>query len=135
MTGVLKVLLWIYGILLVVGGLSLIFVPEWLGENAFNIENITGITMFFAPLLGAIYIAAGIWLAAAGRQPLQNISWLKFVILKTGLSTGVMFYVIMREYMDFSATTTGLLIYEIVFCLVFLIFYPWKVKNRKPEAT
>ena len=126
MTGVLKVLLWIYGVVLVIGGLGLIFTPEWLAENAFGFENVTNVGIFVAALLGAIYVSAGVWLFAAGRDPLRHISWVKFTILKIALSLAVIAYALIKDYVEINAMVIVLMVYDFVWGVALLIFYPWR---------
>lgn len=129
MSGVLKVLLWAYGIILVVLGLLGIFFPDWMSESLFGVDNITGFVKSIMGMLGAVYIAAGIWLAMAGRNPLQDISWVKFVILKIFLSVVVVVYAFIRSFIEPSAVSITFLVIDFIWGLAFLVAYPWRMSR------
>jgi hypothetical protein len=125
MAGVFKVLLWAYGIMLIVLGLAGILFPDWLAETFFTVGDITGFSKFAVGLLGAIYIAAGVWLAAAGREPLQDISWVKFVILKIALSVVFVIYALVQSLVEANAMNITFLVVDFIWGLAFIIAYPW----------
>jgi hypothetical protein len=129
MAGVLKVLLWAYGIMLIVFGLLGIFFPDWMSGSLFGVDNITGFVKLTMGMLGAVYIAAGVWLAAAGRDPLKDISWVKFVILKIALSVVLFVYSLVQSYIEVSAVNIIFLIVDFIWGLAFLIAYPWRTKR------
>ena len=134
MTGVLKVLLWIYGVVLVAIGLGNIIAPDWMAETAFGIDNLTNDGLFMSAMLGAIYIAAGFFIAAAGRDPLRYISWVKFAVLKIGISVVIVIYALIQEYIEPSGMVITMLAVDFAFGLAFLIFYPWKLRKNLPEV-
>ena len=129
MVGVLKVLLWAYGILLIILGLTGIFFPDWLSDSLFAVTDISSFTKLTIGMLGAIYLAAGVWLAAAGRDPLKDISWIKFVILKIALSVVFVVYALTRSYVEINAVNISFLVVDFIWGLAFLIAYPWR-KSR-----
>ncbi len=129
MAGVLKVLLWAYGILLIILGLTGIFFPDWLSNSLFAVADISGFTKLTIGMLGAVYLAAGVWLAAAGRDPLKDISWIKFVILKIALSVVFVVYALTRSYVEINAMNITFLVVDFIWGLAFLIAYPWR-KSR-----
>ncbi len=129
MFGVLKVLLWAYGILLIILGLAGIFFPDWLSDSLFDVADISSFTKLTIGMLGAVYLAAGVWLAAAGRDPLKDISWIKFVILKIALSVVFVVYALTRSYVEINAVNISFLVVDFIWGLAFLIAYPWR-KSR-----
>ncbi len=130
MTGILKVLLWVYGIILIVVGLGSIVIPDWMAETFFGVENLTNGGLFFGAMLGSMFIPVGIWLATAGRDPIRNITWVKFVVLKIGIWLVVELYTLIEGYIEPNAMVITLLIVDFIFGLAFLIFYPWKSKKQ-----
>ncbi len=136
MTGVLKVLLWIYGIGLILMGLCCIITPDWIFEtlSLSGILNLSNNALLIGAELGIVYIAAGVWIAAAGRDPLRHLTWIKFAILKSALSIVALIYVFIQEYVDSFSSVMIPVIFDAVFMIAFLIFYPWKTKNTKSKV-
>lgn len=134
MTGVLKALLWIYGIILIVVGVGCVITPDWMAETFYGVENLPNGGLFFAAMLGSLFIPVGIWLATAGRDPIKNITWVKFVILKIGIWLVVEIYTLIKGYIEPDAMVITLLIVDFIFGLAFLIFYPWKARKNNPET-
>jgi hypothetical protein len=134
MTGALKALLWIYGIILIVVGVGCVITPDWMAETFYGVENLPNGGFFFAAMLGSLFIPVGIWLATAGRDPIKNITWVKFVILKIGIWLVVEIYTLIKGYIEPDAMVITLLIVDFIFGLAFLIFYPWKARKNNPET-
>jgi hypothetical protein len=132
MTGVLKVLLRVYGIILIVVGLGCIIFPDWMSETFYGIEDLTNGGLFFAAMLGSVFIPVGVWLAAAGRDPTKYITWVKFAILKIGIWLIVEAYTLIKSYVEPNAMVITLLIVDFIFGLAFLVFYPWKERGNSP---
>jgi hypothetical protein len=135
MTGVLKALLWIYGIILIVVGVGCVVIPDWMAETFYGIEDLPNGGLFFAAMMGSLFIPVGIWLAAAGRDPIRNITWVKFAILKIGIWLVVEIYTLIKGYIEPNAMVITLLIVDFIFGLAFLIFYPWKANNNRKEVS
>jgi hypothetical protein len=129
MAGVLKVLLWAYGIMLIILGLSGIFFPDWIAESFFSVDDISNFGQLTMGMLGAIYIASGIWLAMAGRDPLKDISWVKFVILKIALTVVFVIYALIQSYVEANAMNITFLVVDFIWGLAFLIAYPWRTSR------
>ena len=128
----LKIVMIVCGVLVVLSGLALIFMPDQmpeyavLGENADQVKWIVG-------LLGAIWVAAGAWLIVASRDPIRNINWVKFAItwfiigFLTGMSS------IIQGNVEFRQVTVSTL-FDGIFAVAFLAPYPWRaVKQQKPK--
>ena len=124
MVKALKVLLYIYGIILVLSGLALIFMPDQMAAS-WGVSGITNFAKFCGAGLGAIYLAAGIWVLVATRDPLRHINWVKFVITKGALSIVVGVYAIIVGYIELQPSL-WILIVDAVLIILFLVFYPWR---------
>jgi hypothetical protein len=124
MVKALKVVLIIYGVILILAGLADIIIPDQVAEG-YGIGEIPGYAKWMAAGMGAIFIAAGVWVIAAGRDPLRHIYWVKFVITKSILAVVVTVYSIAQGYVDFSQVG-GLIILDAVFAVAFLALYPWR---------
>ena len=70
-----------YGVVLILVGLGVIIVPDKIAE-LWRLGEIADYSKFLLANAGAIYVAAGVGVVAAGRDPLQHISWVKFAITK-----------------------------------------------------
>ena len=101
MVKALRVLMYIYGAILILVGLSLLFLPEQMAAM-YGTSNISSFAKFTAAGLGSIYLAAGVWIAAAGRDPLRDIRWVKSVITKGALSIVAGAYTIVMGYVKFN---------------------------------
>ena len=91
----------VYGVLLILVGLGVLILPDKMAE-LWRLGEIAGYSKFFLAVAGAIYIAAGVWVAAAGRDPLRHICWVKFAITKCILTVVVNLYAIAQGYVVFS---------------------------------
>ncbi len=121
----LKVLLIVVGAIHILFGLSFIIIPEQWAVMA-GVRELINYARWLLALLGASFIAAGVYVMVAGRDPLQHINWVKFVILKSALVVVVGAYLIIRGYVEFSQVGP-VIILDAVFAVAFLIFYPWRV--------
>ena len=75
----LKIAMIVYGVVLILLGLALLILPDKMAE-LWRLGQIADYAKFLTAGAGAIYVAAGVWVVAAGRDPLQHISWVKFSI-------------------------------------------------------
>ena len=120
----LKVVMYIYGAILVLVGLGLIFIPDQMAAM-WGVSGISDFARFTGGAMGAVYLAAGIWVLAAGRDPLRHINWVKFVITKGTLSIVVSIYAIIVGYIE-SGPSLPILIVDAVLIILLLVFYPWR---------
>lgn len=134
MTGVLRVLLWIYGIILIVVGLGCIISPDWMAEIFYGVENLPNGGLFFVVMLGSVFVPIGVWLAAAGRDPVKFITWVKFVILKIGIWIVVEVFTLIKGYIEPDAMVITLLVVDFIFGLAFLVFYPWRAARESKQG-
>ncbi len=130
MTKTLKGILVAYGVVLILTGLAGVIAPEQMAKMWNHIEVI-GYAKWFMAALGAIYIAAGVWLVVAGRDTQPQMNWVKFAITQILLSLAVSIYAILNEFIGFNVAMGLVLGVEAVFAVLFLIFYPWGSRQRK----
>jgi len=122
MNKALKVITVILGIILIAEGVLDIVIPEQrlsmmgTGENA-------GYVMAYMTLLGATWVAAGIWVVAAGRDPLRHINWMKFVITLPLLLALALTCSIIKRYVTFDQVAIDLVV-DIGFAVVLFVLYP-----------
>jgi hypothetical protein len=120
----LKVVMIIYGVILVLVGLLLIFLPDQ-AADMWGVSDITDFAKFTGLGLGAVYLAAGVWVVVAGRDPLQHINWVKFVITKGALSIVASVYAIIMDYIP-ASPFMWMLVVDAVLIALLLVFYPWR---------
>ena len=107
----LKLLLWVMGVLLVVGSAA-----SFVGDAVFNFGSAAGVT---APVAG---IAFGVGLMIAGFDPIANVSWVRALVL----------YAILEiVYQIFTQVTIGrfdivAFIIGILVAVLVLVLYPNK---------
>ena len=124
MVKALKVVMIVYGLIILLIGLANIVIPDQVAKM-YGIEEIPAYVKWLAAVMGAVFIAAGVWVIAAGRDPLRHIYWVKFVITKSVLSVVVTVYSILVGYVDFSQVG-GVIILDGIFAVAFLALYPWR---------
>ena len=124
----LKVTMIVWGIIGILFGLAYIFIPTQLGD-IFGYEK--GPEHVYAMLasLGGCFIAVSVFIITAARDPLQNISWVKFAILFSLIGLVMELYSVIRGYVDFAQAGMGIILYAI-FAAAFLVFYPWRAASR-----
>jgi hypothetical protein len=120
----LKVLLIIAGVLHILVGLAVIIIPDqWAAIG--GIAEITVYERWLLALLGSIFIPIGVFITVASRDPFRQISWVKFVILKSALTIIVGVYLIIQGFVSFSQVGP-VIILDVIFGLTFLALYPWR---------
>lgn len=127
MTKALKVTMIVYGIIGILYGLMSIFLLEQMAEW-FNSPAPSDFEKYMGAALGLANIAAAVFLIIASRDPIKNISWVKFAIVWALFWIVGIVYALARGYVDFSQEGIALIIH-IVFAALFLIFFPWKAKQ------
>jgi hypothetical protein len=129
----LKVLLFLYGLIFVVDGLFFIFLQNQTADFL-KMDRFSDTTSFFVMQLGAVYIAIGVWLIIAGRNPLKHLHWIKFIFTMLPIGIAAIIYAYVKDYIGLGVLgpMTALDVI-IVICLV--ILYPRsgvKGKENKP---
>ncbi len=120
----LKVVMIIWGALVVLSGLALIVIPDQMREYAI-VGEYAGHVKWIIGLLGAVWIAAGVWVIVASRDPLQHINWIKFIITMSIIGVIAGIYSIIQGYVEFSQVAVSTL-FDAISAIVFLILYPWR---------
>lgn len=133
MNKALKVITVTLGIILVTEGLLDIAIPEQrlglmgTGENASYV-------MAYMTILGATWVAAGIWVVAAGRSPLRHIGSMKFVIALPLLLAFALTYSTIKGYVAFEQVAIDLVV-DIAFALVLFVLYPRRAAGNSQKIT
>lgn len=123
----LRVVLIVFALIGILAGLVNIVMPVQVAEM-YGFDGIADHTRWIMALGGASFIAAGIWVIAASRDPIRHIYWVKFEITKALLFVVVTAYAIMRDYVTFGQVGAMLVLFA-VFAVLLLVFYPWRVKE------
>ena len=123
MTRSLKVMLFIYGVIVILMGLVDIFMPDLLMQM-YGFGEVAGIANYFGEIISAIFMAIGVWTIVAARDPLRYIIWLKFVITMSLFAITFSVHSMLVGYVDFSQISTPI-IFHGFFAVVFLVLYPW----------
>ena len=124
MTKALKVVMIVFGVVLILMGLINIILPEqWAGMHGMG--GGPSYVKWMSTLSAVFVILVGFWVIVAGRDPLRHIDWVKFVIMFCILAVVADIYSIIRGYVDFSQIP-GYVITDGVFAVVFLALYPWR---------
>ncbi len=120
----LKVTMIVWGIIGILYGLAYVFIPNQYGDM-FGFEKTPEYVLGLIASLGGCFIAVAVFIIAAARDPLRNISWVKFAILFSVLNLVTESYSVIRGYVDFAQAGMGIILYAI-FAAAFLVFYPWR---------
>jgi len=120
----LKVTMIVWGVIGILFGLAYIFIPTQLGEM-FGFEKGPAHGYAMLASLGGSFIAVSVFVIAAARDPLRNISWVKFAILYSLVGLVMELYSVIRGYVDFAQAGMGIILWAI-FAAAFLVFYPWR---------
>lgn len=119
----LKVALILYGAIHIVQGIILLVAPERMTELA-DFEAL-GSSEYFLAIIGGAFIAAGVWFAMTGLDPLQNINGVRFAVLWAGLLLIIPLFTLWYDYVNFGHIWF-LVVQNAIFAAVFLIFYPYR---------
>jgi hypothetical protein len=124
MVKALKVTMIVYGVIGILFGLLMVFIPGQMNEW-FNGPALSGYEKYLTALIGMPNIAAAVFLIIASRDPIKNISWVKFAIVWALFWAVTVVYGLVRGYVDFSQEGSALIIH-IIFAALFFAFYPWR---------
>lgn len=120
----LRVVMIVFGAIGIFAGLSNIVIPDQ-GARLYGFGEIADYVRWISALGGASFVAAGVWVIAASRDPIRHIYWVKFEITKSLLFVVVTAYSIIRGYVGFNQVGVLLILFAI-FAALFLVFYPWR---------
>jgi len=124
----LKVTMIVWGIIGILFSLGYIFVPTQFGDM-FGYEKGPEYVYHMLASLGGCFIAGSVFVIAAARDPLRNISWVKFAILFSLIGLVMGLYSVIRGYVDFAQAGLGIILYAL-FAAAFLVFYPWRATSH-----
>ena len=124
MVRALRVVLIVYGVILLLLGLVGIILPEQV-SGMFGVEEVNNDIIYLTSAVSVFSLAAGVWLIAAGRDPLRNLLWVKFAITLAGFSAVLLAYSSIRGYIDFAQVVPSIILW-VIFIVLFLVFYPWR---------
>ena len=120
----LQVTLIIFGVIVILLGLAFIVIPELLAST-FGFGEIADYVTYVMAMLGISFIAPGVWLIVAGRDPLRHIAWVKFAILWSALGVVAGSFSIIQGAVNFSQAGPGIIL-DGVFMVALLVFYPYR---------
>jgi hypothetical protein len=124
MSTALKVVLIVYGAVLLLMGLVGIILPEQISEM-FGVEEVNDNIIYMAMAVSVFSLAVGIWILIAARDLLRNIIWVKFSITVAAFSAVLLAYSSIKGYVEFLQVLPAIILW-IIFIVLFLIFYPWR---------
>ncbi len=124
MSTVLKVVLIVYGVVLLLMGLVGIILPEQV-SGMFGVEEVNDSIIYLAMSVSVFSLVSGIWILVAARDLLRNIIWVKFSITMAGLSAVLLGYSSIKDYIDFMQVLPAIILW-VIFIVLFLVFYPWR---------
>jgi len=119
----LKVVLVVFGVVMILMGLLLVIFPD----KVASMSDVTGYIRYAIVSLGACLLAAGGFPIAAARDPLRHINWVKFAIVWCILGAAAELYSVGRSDITFGHAA-ALIIMHVFFAVVFLALYPWRHK-------
>jgi len=120
----MKIALIVYGAVHVVMGVPFIIAPYW-AASVFGLGEIAVYVPYLMALLGGAFIAVAFLLIAAGLNPIEHITVVKFAILWTIMGVAMGLYSIVRGAVDFSVAGMGIIL-DAVFAIAFLSLYPYR---------
>jgi peptidoglycan/LPS O-acetylase OafA/YrhL len=124
MSTALKVVLIVYGAVLLLMGLVGIILPEQISEM-FGVEEVNDNIIYLAMAVSVFSLAVGIWILIAARDLLRNIIWVKFSITVAAFSAVLLAYSSIKGYVEFIQVLPAIILW-IIFIVLFLVFYPWR---------
>jgi len=125
----LQVLLIINGLIWIIYGLGFIFFPELTGISQ-QFADWPGNGAFVYAVLGICDIVPACFFIMAARDPLGNLSWVKFAIT-WGILCGLTdLFCALKGYVPFSQVELFFII-DMIFAAGYLIFYPWRGARDK----
>jgi hypothetical protein len=134
MARALKILLYVYGVVFVIDGLFFLFFQNQTA-GFLKMDSFSDNTAFFVMQLGAAYLAIGVWLIIAGRNPLKHLHWIKFIFTLLPIGILAIIYAYIKGYIGLGVLgpMTAL---DVVIVICLAIFYPRKaVKNKDKELS
>ena len=117
----LKIALIIYGAIHIVWGIMMLFTPDRMTEfSGFEIANSAE---YFLVLLGAAFIATGVWFIMTALDIVNNVGGIRFAVLWSAIMLIAPLFSLWLDYIDFGHIWF-IVVMNAVFCGAFLVFYP-----------
>lgn len=137
MTKALKVTMAAYGIAGTLFGLSYLIIPTQMSE-AQGAEVITDFLIANKMTLGTALVLVGVSVIFAARDPINNITWLRFAAAFALAFALLSVYVGLFVYEEFDRVWLGLIIHG-PFAALFLVLYPRRIAGhdqglKRPES-
>jgi hypothetical protein len=124
MVRALRVVVIVYGAILVLLGLVGIILPEQV-SGMFGVEEFNDSILYMTMAVSISSLAPGVWILVAARDLLRNIIWVKFAITYAALSAVLLAYSSIRGYVEFIQVLPAIVLW-VIFIVLFLVFYPWR---------
>ena len=115
----LKIALIIYGAIHIVWGFMMLFAPDTMTEFSGLVTS----AEYFLVLLGAAFVAVGVWFIMTALDIVNNVGGIKFAVLWSAIMLVAPLFSLWLEYIDFGHIWF-IVVINAVFCGVFLVFYP-----------
>lgn len=127
MVRTLRVVVIVYGAILVLLGLLGIILPEQV-SGMFGVEESSDIIIYMTMGISISSLAPGVWILVAARDLLRNILWVKFAITYSALSAVLLAYSSIKGYIEFTQVVPAIVLW-VIFIVLFLVFYPWRAEE------
>ena len=124
----LKVVMTVYVVVHVLLGLIDITMHDFMA-TLLRISDVPSYVNWMEEVTGAIFIALGVWIAIAARDPIQHIRWVKFAITASSLILIVSVHSILAGYVEFSQVAISIVV-PVIFVVALLVCYPWRLARR-----
>ncbi len=128
----LKVVMIVYGVVHILLGLMDLTMHD-LVAALYGFGEVARYVNWMGEVIGAIFIAMGVWVIVAARDPLRHIYWVKFAITASSLVLVVGVHSIFVGYVDFSQVG-GSIVLAGIFAVALLASYPWRVARSGEQA-
>ena len=115
----LKIALIIYGAIHIVWGFMMLFAPDTMTEFSGLVTS----AEYFLVLLGAAFVAVGVWFIMTALDIVNNVGGIKFAVLWSAIMLVAPLFSLWMEYIDFGHIWF-IVVINAVFCGSFLVFYP-----------
>ena len=117
----LKIALIIYGAIHIVWGAMMLFAPDRM--TTFSGFEIANSAEYFLVLLGAAFIATGVWFIMTALDIVNNVGGIRFAVLWSAIMLIAPLFSLWLDYIDFGHIWF-IVVMNAVFCGAFLVFYP-----------
>lgn len=130
----LKITLAVFGAVLAIEGILDIVLPVpraagmGLGDSASHAQLAMAI-------LGATWLAAGLWIIIAARDPLRHLNWVKFALTLPLVLLLTLTGAALRGHVAFRQVAIDI-VFNVIFFVLFLVFYPRgaRAQGASPQA-